>query len=523
MSNRSNKTKESIKYFENRKYSLVLGGIAVGLVSGLLVSVFRLILGKGDMLRNFMLEYVKTGSWPLVLGIALMILAYIGVTLAYAKVPLSSGSGIPQVKGELLGQVNQNWWQVLIAKFVGGFCALGAGLSLGREGPSVQIGAVAGKGLAKLTGKLGTEEKMMITCGAAAGLSSAFCAPLAGTVFALEELHKNFSTAVLVSTLAASIAADFVALYIFGLEPVFQLHNALRLPILSYWRVILLGIIVGAFGVLYNKVTDIFQNLYSKIDSPWLKMAIPFALCAGLMKIMPQVLGGGHPLVGKIATGQFGLLFLAALLIVKFLFSMFSFGSGSPGGIFLPLLVLGAIIGGFYGEIMELTGLPDAYLINFVILGMTGCFTSIVRAPVTGVILITEMTGDFTNFMPLAIVALVSFVTADLLHGKPIYDQLLERMLKGKDTVPHHEAQVKRKILLESPVYIGSLMDGRPISDMLLPKGCLIVSVERGGKEVVPNGSTVLKGGDKLVLLCAESYVGAVNDKLDKICQSIIR
>ncbi len=516
------KTKATLEKFSNMKYSLLAGGVIVGAVSGLLVSLFRMVLQQAEQFRNTLLE---NADGMFITIIFAYIAAFVVVSACCTKVPLCSGSGIPQVKGELRGQIEQNPLAIIIAKFAGGVATIGAGLSLGREGPSVQLGAMTGKGCARLTGKLGIEEKMMMTCGAAAGLSGAFCAPLAGTVFALEELHKNFSTGVMVSTMAASIAADFVASYIFGLSPVFDLPKSMRMPLSAYWQIICLGLVLGVFGVFYNKCTDMFQNLYAKLDrfpaSKTLKVLVPFVFAGIFAAVYPLVLGSGHPLAARIARGEFVLKALVVLLIIKFLFSMISFASGVPGGIFLPLLVLGSIIGGIFGGVMNELGFGEQYTVNFVILGMTGAFTAIVRSPVTGVILITEMTGEFTNFMPLAIVALVSFVTADLLGGIPIYDQLLTRMLAGKEEISD-EARHKRKLLIESQVYMGSLMDGGKVSKMLLPKGCLIVSVQRDGKEFVPDGDTVLRGGDELIILCAEGYVATVEDKLEKICKSIV-
>ena len=190
--------------------------------------------------------------------------------------------------------------------------------------------------------------------------------------------------------------------------------------------------------------------------------------------------------------------------------------------IFLPLLVLGSLSGGLFATLMEqLAGNESMYLANFVILGMTGLFASIVRAPITGVILITEMSGDFKNFLPLAVIALVAYITADLLKGEPIYDQLLDRMLSGGKKHGTSKETKSHKVLLESDVYIGSRMDGEKIEKMLLPKGCLVVSVQREKKEIVPSGSTVLKGGDRLILLCSQGDVHSVEEKLKNICKTI--
>lgn len=517
-----NKTKKILENFETNKYRNIMEGVAVGAATGLVVSFFRLSLQKAESLRGSVLRVAEAGAEGLIFALALLIAAYLVVWFCSRKVPLCSGSGIPQVKGEMLGKMEQNWWQVILAKYFGGVAAIGAGLSLGREGPSIQLGAMVGKGFSRLTGKMRTEEKLLMTCGAGAGLSGAFCAPLAGVVFALEELHKNFSTEILLTTMAASVASDFVSSYLFGLTPVFGIHVEAMLPLSQYWLVLLLGVILGVFGVFYNWMTARVQDFYDRIPRKSLKIALPFSLVAVFAFCYPIVLGSGHELVAEVAEGQFVLQALCVLLVVKFLFSIFSFGSGVPGGIFLPLLVLGSITGGAFALAMgELTGMEDIYLANFVIMGMTGLFASIVRSPITGVILITEMSGDFKNFLPLAVVALISYLVADLLKGEPIYDQLLERMLSKKSKHGTTKETKSHKVLIESDVYIGCRMDGEKIEKMLLPKGCLVVSVQREKKEIVPSGSTVLKGGDRLILLCSQGDVHIVEEKLNNICKKI--
>ncbi len=517
-----NKTRITLERFETSKYRMIVEGMAVGILTGLLVSLFRLGLERAEAFRGAVLIAAQKGGVYIAAALGLLAASYIAAWYCSRRVPLACGSGIPQVKGELLGQMEQNWWQVICAKFAGGVCAIGAGLSLGREGPSIQLGAMVGKGFSRLSGKLKTEEKMLMTCGAGAGLSGAFCAPLAGVVFSLEELHKNFSTEVLLSTMAASVTSDFVSSYIFGLSPVFRLSVEGKLPLSRYWMILLLGIFLGVLGVFYNWTTAKVQDLYDKLPRKSMRVAVPFLCVIVLAVVFPYVLGSGHGLVAEIAVGKYALGFLAVLLVLKFCFSMISFGSGVPGGIFLPLLVLGAISGGLFAQgLGGLFGYEDLYTANFVILGMAGLFSAIVRAPVTGVILITEMSGDFKNFLSLATVALAAYIVADLLRGKPIYDQLLQRMLSKGTAYGTTEETRNHKVLMESQVYIGSRMDGEKIEKMLLPAGCLVVSVQRENKEIVPNGNTVLRGGDKLILLCSQGDVQRVEEKLNNICRSI--
>ena len=320
-----NKTKRILENLETNKYRTVMEGVGVGVLTGLTVSFFRLSLQKAESFRGSVLRGIENEMIGLMWALLLLAAAYVIVWFCSRKVPLCGGSGIPQVKGELLGKMEQNWWQVLLAKYFGGVAAIGAGLSLGREGPSIQLGAMVGKGFSRLTGKLRTEEKLLMTCGAGAGLSGAFCAPLAGVVFTLEELHKNFSTEILLATMAASVASDFVSSYLFGLEPVFGIHVESKLPLSHYWQLMILGVLLGVLGVFYNWTTAKMQAFYDKIPRKSLKIALPFGAVILLAVCFPIVLGSGHELVGATAEGHFALQALAGILIVKFFYSIFCF------------------------------------------------------------------------------------------------------------------------------------------------------------------------------------------------------
>ena len=424
----------ALKVLGDIKYRIIVEGIGVGLLTGVLVSAFRLSLVKIDEIRGILLEAAQTKLSIVIWCLLLLFFFTVCVSFIVKREPLCTGSGIPQVKGELAGKIKANWLSVIIAKFFGGIMAVGGGLSLGREGPSIQLGAMVGKGFSRLSGRFHSEERLLMTCGAGAGLAAAFSAPLAGVVFSIEELQKTFTAEILLSTMSAAITSDWVASYIFGLKPVFSLTVSASLPLSHYWMVLLLGVIAGAAGVLYNKCIALSQDFFGMLRSEWVKAALPFAAIALLAVFYPQALGSGHGLVSFVGEGGVGVKALLVLLVIKFIFSIFSFGTGAPGGILLPLLVLGAVTGGLFTEIVSpLAGYTDTYSAYFVILGMAGYFASIVRAPITGIILISEMTGIFSNLLPLSIVSLAAHITAEIMGGIPIYDQLLDRMLSGKN------------------------------------------------------------------------------------------
>lgn len=516
---RSTATKETIKRKQGFKYQLILEGVGVGFLTGLIVSLFRFALIKAEEIRDLYLAASSQKVLVALLGVGIVIFMLFIAALIVRREPLGGGSGIPQVEGELKGKINANWVQIIIAKFFGSICAIASGLSLGSEGPSVQLGAMVGKGFSRINNRLRTEERLLLTCGAGAGLSAAFGAPLAGVVFTLEELHKNFSQEVLLSTMASAITADCVGSYIFGLKPIFDFAVSNGLPLNRIWMVLLLGVILGVFGVFYNKTTFFTQDVFAKINPIVSRFIIPFLMIMILAFAMPEALGSGSSLIEPAGSGSMGAKALLLLLVVKYITSAISFGTGLPGGTFLPLLVLGAITGGLFTEVLSpLAGHSDSYIQYFVILGMAGYFSAIVRAPITGIILISEMTGTFSNLLSLSMVSLAAYMVADILKGGPLYEQLTERLIAGgKVKRPNR----RNKVLIESEVYCGSLMEGKPLSSIKLPLGCLVVSIQRDNHEIVPGGGTVLAAGDKLVVLCNEDLVMKAQSELDEKCKTV--
>jgi H+/Cl- antiporter ClcA len=260
------------------------------------------------------------------------------------------------------------------------------------------------------------------------------------------------------------------------------------------------------------------QDFYGRLKPAWMKAVVPFIWVLVLAVLWPEMLGSGHHLVGEVAAGHFELKLLALILITKFAFSGFSFGTGAPGGIFLPLLVLGSISGGLFTELISpICGFEETYIGNFVILGMAGYFSAIVRAPITGIILISEMTGSFNNLLALSIVSLVAYMTAEMLKGEPIYDQLLNRMLAGG---AGKKPRRTNKVLIESEVYLGAPVEGQTLAEVKLPEGCLVVSIIRDEKEIVPGGNTVLQSDDKLVILCDEYMAAELEEVLEELCKN---
>lgn len=233
---------------------------------------------------------------------------------------------------------------------------------------------------------------------------------------------------------------------------------------------------------------------------------------------VPQLLGGGHTMVTLLLQEHPTIKILILLLLGKFLFSLLSFASGAPGGIFFPLLILGTYLGAIYAEAaIAWFGLAPELWQELVVVSMAGFFAAIVRAPMTGIILVFEMTGNLDSLLPLAVVSLTSYTLADLLGSTPIYTALLENLLRPEDKAASRRNRPGEKVLKTYVLPLGSALDGKCIKDIDWGRHCLIVSIERGDTAVTPKGDTTLHAGDTLVVMVSQRRFARDNDRLEAL------
>lgn len=518
----TNKTFHHLTHWQDFKLKVFFEGIIIGLFSGLIIVAFRYSLERAESLRESIYNSITTYSYSITLiFLGLVLIAFIlNQILKYE--PLVSGSGIPQVKGVLTGHLKIKWLRVLLLKFIGGILAIGAGLSLGREGPSVQIGATVGQGVSRLLGRLKIEEKFLITSGASAGLAAAFNAPLSGVIFAMEELNKNFSPAILMSTVAASLSADFVTKLFYGSSSAFNFPELPILPVNYYFYLIGLGLVIGLFGGLFNRSLIRTLELKDKLVGipNTILISIPLLIAGLLGFILPEVLGGGNQLIDSLNQNFFPIRFLILLVLVKFFFSLISYCSGVPGGIFLPILVIGALTGNIYNDlIVKFFHISPYYSNNFIVFAMAAYFTAVVKAPITGSILITEMTGSFSHLWALITVSTVAYLASDLLKTKPIYEALYDRILTEKQS-PKNEKEAM--ILIETVVCLGSEISGKSVKNIVWPKHCLLVNIKRGDKEIIPTGDTIIYAGDNIFALVDKNLAVEIEQSLSSLVMESI-
>lgn len=424
---------------------LILAAI-IGALAGLVGTLFQMGVTyisnfQGTTLRGYFEE-----EWQLITAL-FSFSALLGMFAYYIVLkfsPESGGSGIPEIEGALQDLRPVRWWRVLPVKFLGGLSALGAGMVLGREGPTVQIGAnLAAMMSAIFRVKNKDNRHMLLASGAAAGLATAFNAPFAGVIFVVEEMRKEFQYGLISfkAIMIGAITATIVYRAINGSAILLDVGIFNAAPIESLWLFMIMGLLLGLIGVTFNKtllfIQDCFQKFYKGKTYRFVLMGGLIGGSCGIIALyLPDVVGEGFNVIHSWTKGSFTLQMLLILFVIRFMTSILSFSSGAPGGIFSPLLALGTLSGAFFGGVM--TELFPHYELNagiFAIAGMGALFAATVRAPLTGAILVLELTGNFALILPMLITCLGATVTAQLFGGHPLYTLLLQKKLAKENKV----------------------------------------------------------------------------------------
>lgn len=476
----------------------------VGMCAGLLAVAFRRALALAESGRENLLDFFHgypAWGWMVLPTIGLLIGGLVGwCTLRFA--PEAAGSGIPHLKGALLHVRSLNWKRLIPVKFFGGVLGIGAGLSLGREGPTVQMGAAVAKALSGVLRTPAADIPQLFSAGAGAGLAAAFNAPLAGLIFVVEELHRELSSRTAAGALIAAVCATVVTQWFAGDTPAFEAHNLSAMPLMVLPLTVVVGVLGGVGGVLFNKLQlfALDQAHKVRVVPRWtLPGFAGFAVGLGAWWL-PGIAGGGHVMAEHVLSGTFeeGFAMLAFLFFAKLLATTLSYGSGAPGGIFAPMLLLGALLGAACANVA--TSAAPSLLVQgqvLAVLGMAAFFVGSVRAPLTGIVLISELTGGYQLLFPICISSLAAYLTAEALRSRPIYDALLEADLARSG---HGPTSVEPRTMYIG-IQRGAPVAYKPISKAGLPRGCLITTVDRSGHSLIPTADTVLHPGDHVSIL----------------------
>lgn len=412
---------------------IALLALLVGAASGIVGAVFRLGIEWADRLREALLTWAHQYA---VLGLLCVVAGCAAATLIAALMvrrfsPHATGSGIPHIEAVLREELPPAPYSLAVVKFAGGILAIGSGLALGREGPSVQMGAVIANWVGRVFSRSWPDCRVLIAAGAGAGLATAFNAPIAGAIFVLEELVQKFESRMAIAALAASATAIAIARVLLGDAPDFHVgplgYVAEARPLFF-----LFGIVAGMLAIAYNATLIAVIGMAERLTPSVETRAATIGAAVGLLAwFAPTLVGGGDAITQQVlaGTGALGLVPFAFLL--RFGLGAVSYAAATPGGLFAPLLVLGAQSGLLFGAACRwvFPGLdiqPEA----FALVGMAALFTGVVRAPLTGIVLVTEMTGSTTMLLPMLGACFTAMLVPMLLRNPPIYDSLREQTVR---------------------------------------------------------------------------------------------
>lgn len=412
---------------------VALGGVAIGLLG----AGFRYSLMLAEGWRTTFIEWTYQWGWA---GIFLpVILAALGAALARFLIqycPLAAGSGVQHVEALMRGEVKPGPFAVIPVKFVGGLLAIGGGLALGREGPTIQMGSILGSSLAKwFRLPISIMRDLQAALGGA-GLAVAFNAPLGGVLFVVEEVSHSFRLQLTLITLVGVAISITVSQSLLGQSSDFSVApflDASRWTLLVY---LFFGSLLGITGVFYNKTTLFFMDFVGKLSrfSVEARAASIGAIIGILGWFSPSLIGGGETLNQEFFSSSFSVLAVLGIVAIRWVIGPLSYAAGTPGGIFSPLLLIGAGQGLLFALLFNACTPPEYHLAPtaFAVIGMSAFFTAVVRAPLTGIVLISEMTATTSLLLPMLAAGVGATLFATILRGQPIYDTLREHLIQSK-------------------------------------------------------------------------------------------
>ena len=479
-----------LKLIDARLYFV---SIFVGLLTGLVAVPYHYLLQQLFNSRKLFFD----GHYPWYFHVLFFFTLW-GILLCVnwmvKKMPLITGGGIPQTRAVINGRITyKNPLTQLIAKFTGGILAISAGLSLGREGPCVQIGSYVGNIISKWGHVLAGERKQLLAAGAGAGLAAAFAAPLASSLLVIESIERFDAPKTAITTLLAGVVAGGVASLIFPFNPYSQISAiAPQATFIDQLKLFLfLAVVISVFGKIYSMFTLWCKDFFTRLKHPpYMKMLYLLIIAYTISLTEIDLTGGGEQfLIMQAMHGYHPVLWIAAMMLIHLIFTSLSFSSGLPGGNFIPTLVTGGLFGQIIALLLVKYGFIETESISYIMLiSMVGFLVAVVRTPLTGIVLITEITGHLDVFYPSIIVGGLTYYFTEMLQIKPFNVVLYDEMI----STPAFRAEGRSSLFVE--IMTGAYFDGKEVDHLTLPQRCIIKTIHRDRKDLAPAGQTLIPG-----------------------------
>lgn len=499
-----------MKHYKYKEYianvfPCIYYGIICGSVTGAFIFLFKIAANKITELSQFLYSE-SNGNW---IYIALIFSALIAFALLmyaiHRKAPEIKGGGIPRSEGVLRGVLSFRWFRTLIGTFFCSMVSFLCGLPLGSEGPAVLMGTSIGKMCGNISRNKTTWNRYIMTGGAGAGFAVATGAPLAGILFALEEIHKRFTPMLVLTVSVSVVSATYVnqlLCQIFGISAnLFHIEKFADFELSHIGYLLLLGLLVAIAVGLFDSSISLFARFaarFSRFLTAPVKLVSIFVVTGILAFVFGDALYSGHHTIEHVMENNKTVWFLVALFAIRLLMMLFVTDSGVTGGIFIPTLAIGAAFSAICAKLLVYMGMDAELFPAVVFLGMCAFIGGTLRAPLTAAVLFIELTGQYTNLLFVALVIFtVTFIT-EMLNRTPFYDYALEKM-------EHAQNQGRQPIIacFEMKVAHGSFVVGKAVRDIMWPSASVVVSVTRADetrKDMDNDGEKKLYVGDTLVL-----------------------
>ena len=420
------------------------------------------------------------------------------------KIPNIKGGGIPTSISILRGLIKFKWFITLIGTFFVSLLSFLVGVPLGTEGPSVQMGTSAGKGSASIFGKkYRAWSRYSMTGGACAGFSTATGAPVSGILFSLEEAHQRISPTIFIvsaTAVSASYITSQLASAFFNVEArLFPSLSVISLPIKEIWLPALIGILFGFFSLLFLKFYKVVSRLVSntlKSVPDYLKVfsVFFFTVFAGIFSF--SFISTGHILILEIMEVKIAIYMLILLLIVRSILTIFANTCNITGGIFLPIMAIGAVFAALIARLAIFVGVSEEYYTLILVIGIAACISGMMKMPLTAIVFSLEALSCYENIIPVVVSVVLAFVITEIFGANSITDSVLEHRFKNQNSKEH-------LIVIDTFVSVkdGSFAVGKQVRDILWPPNLFVLSINRGkkqGVEIDEHGSRALHSGDIL-------------------------
>ena len=453
----------------SRRLRMVILAALVGVGAGLGAVLFRFMIEGGTRLFTGYLDYAAVpgsphgylpgvGRWFVVVTPVVAGLLYGPLVYRFARE--ARGHGVPEVMLAVARSGGRIRPQVAVVKALASALCIAGGGSVGREGPIVQIGSALGSSLAQLFRLDERRIRLLVACGAAGGIAATFNAPLAGVFFAMELILRQWATESFGMVVITSVTASVIGRAVLGntpflVLPAFGVDHLTEYPLFA-----VLGLVAGLAGVGFSRVLYWIEDAcdWAWRGPEWLRPAVGGLLLGALLLALPQMYGVGYPVLGRAVAGGYAIGFLLALLVGKVVACSLTIGIGGSGGVFAPSLFCGAMLGAVFGEVVHIVAPGVGSVGAYALVGMGALFAGAARAPITAVVIMFELTGEYTIILPLMLAIVLATGISHLVSSDTVYTRKLLR--RGVDIDEPADAAVGRlpvgEVMSEVPTTIRS-------------------------------------------------------------------